>query len=716
MKKVNFTEIKIQNFLSYGKEVSIPLPDGINIITGHNRDKDDGNGVGKSGVIDAFFFAIYGETLKNLKKEEIVNDLIKKNCKVTLYFNIDDNGTITQYRIERGITPSFCKIFLNDVEKTLSTIPEMNLYISRLFNTPQTVARQTITMGINNTIPFMGLKKNERREFIEGIFRLEIFKIMNKQTKIKYDETFNEYQLVNRSLDETNSNMTAYRERTKAFEASRLEKISTLNLRNIDLQKQIDELQNTVTPIDEDIFTSLNQDYQSKELEVRNYRKNRDDITKRLTDSESQQKYTHKCISEAEKKKQLIEEKLQKYLITDNEFKTKEECDKFIQNSRNVLLDNYKKQIVEIDRDIRDETIKIKQIQEIGSICNTCKRPFSENDITKNQTDITHATENIQTKKNTKNTILQNIIDVTKKIENVETIQKTFIIIDDLKIQLNNLILEIKKYTDQYESSTKDVLLLKTKLESSETELLALETSLQNITNQRNELKTIFERNKFTNAMISTHQKNIIQNKNDITKLENETNEFAKLIDVLQQKLMDYNRQIDTIKEKLAIYDVLKRLLADDAVKSYIIKKFLTVLNERLAYYLLKLDANCTLTFDEYFEDKIINDKKQPCSYDNFSGGERKRIDLACLFAFMDLRRIQGDVSFNLAFFDELLDSALSINCSEKLFEILKERSQSPCNEAAFIVTHKKENLKNNLINNVIYLEKVGGVTKLGKI
>jgi Fe-S cluster assembly ATPase SufC len=124
------------------------------------------------------------------------------------------------------------------------------------------------------------------------------------------------------------------------------------------------------------------------------------------------------------------------------------------------------------------------------------------------------------------------------------------------------------------------------------------------------------------------------------------------------------------------------------------------------------MDANCTLMFDEHFEDKIINDRGIECDYERFSGGERKRIDLAILFAFSDLRRLQGDVSFNLGFYDELLDSAISVECSAKVFEILKER-YTEYNESSYIITHKTENLKNPNIDAIIYLVKSGGITKI---
>ena len=73
MKYVKFKDLKIRNFLSVGEDVvNIGFEKGLHIVTGINRDKEDRrNGVGKSTVADALYFAIFGQTLRDLKKNFI---------------------------------------------------------------------------------------------------------------------------------------------------------------------------------------------------------------------------------------------------------------------------------------------------------------------------------------------------------------------------------------------------------------------------------------------------------------------------------------------------------------------------------------------------------------------------------------------------------------------------------------------------------------------
>ena len=122
------------------------------------------------------------------------------------------------------------------------------------------------------------------------------------------------------------------------------------------------------------------------------------------------------------------------------------------------------------------------------------------------------------------------------------------------------------------------------------------------------------------------------------------------------------------------------------------------------------MDANCVCTFNEYFEEEIIDNKGKPCSYFNFSGAERKNIDLACLFTFMDIRRLQGDVSFNFSIYDELFDSSLDERGVELVIGILKERVEK-FNEWIMVISHRKESIK-AATGDIIFLEKSNGITK----
>ena len=180
MKYVDFNSVKIRNFLSIGQEpVEISFRQGLNVITGVNKDKEDRrNGVGKSTIADAIHFAIFGETIRELSKEFIVNSINKKNTYVELKFQVNENNTTKDYRIVRKLKPTKCYLYVNDIDLTESTIPNTNKRIKNILNSSPEVFQNCVIMSLNTTLPFMAQRKVEKRKFIEGILNLEIFSEM----------------------------------------------------------------------------------------------------------------------------------------------------------------------------------------------------------------------------------------------------------------------------------------------------------------------------------------------------------------------------------------------------------------------------------------------------------------------------------------------------------------------------------------------------------
>ena len=120
-------EITIKNFLSVGnvsQAVSFNK-EHLTLVLGKNLDLggDSGgnrNGVGKTSVINAISYALYGQALTNIRKENLINKTNGKNMLVTIKFEI--NGV--EYRIERGRKPNILKIYVNNQEQKSSDSPD----------------------------------------------------------------------------------------------------------------------------------------------------------------------------------------------------------------------------------------------------------------------------------------------------------------------------------------------------------------------------------------------------------------------------------------------------------------------------------------------------------------------------------------------------------------------------------------------------------------
>jgi DNA repair exonuclease SbcCD ATPase subunit len=289
-------------------------------------------------------------------------------------------------------------------------------------------------------------------------------------------------------------------------------------------------------------------------------------------------------------------------------------------------------------------------------ICPVCNRKYSNEEISIVEDNI----DKIKTN-------LKDFISENQKI--VESLQKEIEKKEEFKKSLISIREEIKKNID-----------IKTSEELKEEKIKTLESKIQE------------------------YKKSIIELKEEKILSQEEIEKTNKKIKELEKKLKN-------IKEELFILDSVKFVLSEEGVKTFIIKKMLDVLNDKLNFYLKKLNAPCTCTFDEQFEETIKNVNGKECSYFNFSGGERKRIDVAILFMFQDILRYYSGTYFSLSMYDELFDSALDESGIDNILEILKKRIED-YDESVYIVSHNKSATKNTF-DTVILLQKENGQTIL---
>ena len=99
-----------------------------------------------------------------------------------------------------------------------------------------------------------------------------------------------------------------------------------------------------------------------------------------------------------------------------------------------------------------------------------------------------------------------------------------------------------------------------------------------------------------------------------------------------------------------------------------------------------------------------------PTSYFNYSGAEKKVIDLAIMFTFIEMLRLQSGVIYNIQFYDELLDTSLDEAGVELVVSLLNELTQAN-NYGIYVISHRKECSRLST-GDVIFLQKKDGITK----
>jgi DNA repair exonuclease SbcCD ATPase subunit len=175
---ITFKTISWKNFLSTGNQPTTVHLDrkSTSLIIGSN-------GAGKSTILDALTFSLYGKSFRKINKGQLVNSVNEKNCFVEIEFDI--GGII--WKVERGIKPNIFKIFRNDEElnQNASAIDQQKWLEQNVLKMNYKSFTQIVILGSSTFVPFMQLPVSSRREVVEDLLDIKIFSSMNDIVKGK---------------------------------------------------------------------------------------------------------------------------------------------------------------------------------------------------------------------------------------------------------------------------------------------------------------------------------------------------------------------------------------------------------------------------------------------------------------------------------------------------------------------------------------------------
>ena len=248
--------ISCKNFMSVGAQTqAVNLDTGeLTLVLGHNLDQGgDGsrNGTGKTTIVNALSYALYGEALTNIKKDNLINKTNSKQMMVTVEFQKDG----VDYRIERGRKPNVLRLFADGEENAEDNDAqgdsrETQKFIEKIIGFPHEMFKQLIALN-TYTEPFLSLRANDQRAMIEqllGITELsekaDILKELLKQTKDSIKEEEIRIDAVRNSNELIEKNIREIEMRSRAWNKTHTEKVAELeqsiaSLMEIDIDMEI---------------------------------------------------------------------------------------------------------------------------------------------------------------------------------------------------------------------------------------------------------------------------------------------------------------------------------------------------------------------------------------------------------------------------------------------------------------------------------------------
>ena len=742
---IKLTKLSIRNFMSFGNVPQVldlsEFP--MTLIQGINRDKTDNepeseidienassslsekpsNGSGKSSILSALNYVIFGESIANkIKKSNLVNKINKKNLEVSLEFEKDG----TQYRIERGRSPEYLRFFVNGEDLAQGENKDTQEDINKAIGMSPDLFYQICLMTASAPT-FMEMNAAGQREIIEQLLGVQILtdkaeKLKEKVKEVKQIIATEEVRLAtvksaNDEIIKRNEIQKAdYQNKLNEYETNRNKKVEEYEkgykvLAEVDIEKEIEnhkfnESVNQIIADNAKITSDKNENTKkldSLNINLTNIKNSLESLSKINIEEEIKK---HKEIESIQEKNKEVSTK-----ILEESNKLNDVDRQLIEVShtltnlaqQNIGITNETKQLNEKieseNKIIKDNEENLKKIE--NNTCPTCgakltgentKLSEKYNESIKVSNEKISGFRNQITENDNKLKEIKDRIDVQKKLESSITENKTTISKGITELQ-GKIIKDLpsvyyKDIKDVYEHQNK-INLLNSEIEKTNKDIEEINKVIAGLVVKPvpEKVKTFYE----TLQQAMVHSETMKNMQEQIDKIKKEENPYTELLKKCEKvELMPYDESLKKSSEDdLNHLDFLVKLLTnkDSFVRKKIVEQNLAYLNLKIKNYLQMMGSlhvvifNPDLSFD-------ITKFGESFDFAGLSRGEKTSVILALNFAFRDLYELINE-PINVMFVDELIDNGLDKYSASNVISILQKYSEQ--NKNIFVVSHRKD-------------------------
>lgn len=245
---IEFQSITWKNFLSTGNS-----PNKVQLNRSASTLIVGKNGDGKSTILDALCFSLFGKPFRNINKPQLINSINQKNCLVEIEFKIGKK----QYKIVRGIKPNLFEIYLDGemINQDAASKDYQKVLEQQILKLNYKTFTQVVILGSASFVPFMQLPSAQRREVIEDILDIKIFSTMNQLLKEKIQETKDEITRVEYSIETATQRVDNQQKIIKTITDARTENLEAIQAKISANEVEIVSINETIASITSDIET-----------------------------------------------------------------------------------------------------------------------------------------------------------------------------------------------------------------------------------------------------------------------------------------------------------------------------------------------------------------------------------------------------------------------------------------------------------------------------
>jgi DNA repair exonuclease SbcCD ATPase subunit len=671
---LNLESVSMRNFMSYGNAtvvVNLQRP-GTTLIVGEDVETGISNGSGKTTILNGITYALFDRPIsKELKLDELINNVNKKNMEVGIKFNKGGKHyDIMRYR--KGKDGNTVKLFIDGVDCTRDSVDRTNQYIvENIIGYSYDLFVRIVVFSAGHepffSLPTSGAKKPTQSDIIEELFSITVLAQKAALLKEEIKDSERKLELMKVRVDQIDKEKTRHDHLINNTQTKLTDWDDAQDMKIIATQKQL----KAANSINYDVEELAHKGIASLEPLIEQITYAREKVstwndTHAFKIKSIQSKIDDVAGIDFDKEEALLNE-LELY---------KRELDEQTIIHKNLLS--------KATQDIK--TIK-KLINEHKSLLDN-KCPYCLQDYLES-----------------KNRAVE--LQIT-----INELQQAIKITDDDAVAIEDKILVAEDAIKDIQSHTKygikalltlknDATTLNDRLESLQSETNPFETLLEKLignddvdvilTNMKKQLlehKSLITTKSLDDLMSLKSSRAVLQSR--VESILDEVNPHVSALSELKKVVLD-DPQYDEINDLQKVVDHQKFLVklltkSDSFVRKAIIDKNIPLLNQRLKKNLSELGLPHKVEFTNTMTASITQ-LGRPISYHGLSTGQRARINLALSFAFRDvLQKMHSPVNFCLL--DEVLDVGLCQHGTAAAIRMLKTKAKEE-NMTMFVISHK---------------------------
>lgn len=631
---MQFKRIEAQNFLSF-HSMELDLENrGLILIDGDNQTETDAierNGAGKSSMISAIFYAIYGELPNGEKADAVINRDVGKGTEVKLYFEKDGKD----YLIHRGRKKNFTKVFQGETELTSSTMSATQTLIDTLIGIPKEVFMTTIYFDGHNSTPFSSLTDKQKKEYLETLVDIDVYRVAHELTKEDIKQLDSDVQATRAKIDADRNTLKYMEEKQKQEQARKnglLNSVSAYDKQVVDLEEEKQKYLVSTSDQRATLREAI-ENAQRPNMDVYNaVMYQRDQLQQTVTKLQNEMMEIQRDTQTLDLKQQRVSMQIESDLAV---VKEKMERSKEWQETTtclvcgNIIDDEHKKiELQKLYAELPQYTDRIN--------ANRAELPIIEDEKSSNELKY------------------NDFVNELQKVEN----------------DLSEVNARLAKLDNAQREAMANIQANQTRLQQLEQPIAGFDSAVETA--------------KSNKQIVLGQLEHIVDDSDRITEFKKQVKETELSISDAMDRRGKLQQALEAFSDKGIKSHVLDLVTPhlNEAVNRYLAKLTGSTILVEFSTQSLKSDGTLTDKFDV----KVINNGEE-ATYASLSSGEKRRVDIAISLTLQDLVMAKSELSVNVLFYDELFEALDGIG-SENVVELLKERLDSV--DSIFVITHNE--------------------------